>query len=181
MKSVKKLSNLQGKKILLRKLKLSDAKDIYENVKDKAVVRWAVSIPHPYPKDGAISYIKSTHYKIKTKKGYAFAIVPLKEARSGGIIALMNVDWKNKNAEIGYWLGKKYWGKGYTTEAVKLMTKFAFQKLNLHRLHAKLFAENIQSRRVLEKAGYRLEGSMKEERFRFGRWHDGLRFGIVNK
>ena len=67
------------------------------------------------------------------------------------------------------------------TEAVKLVLKFAFEKLKLHRIYANLFEENVASRRVLEKAGFKLEGIMRECRYKYNRWHNELKFGILKK
>jgi len=172
---------IEGERIVLRKLRLSDALDIYKNLQDKEMVKWTLNIPWPYKKQDAVKWIKRTHYKIKNKKEYAFGIVLKTENRIIGAISLMHIDWKNKNAEIGYWLGKKYWGKGYMTEAVRLILKFAFEKLKLHRIYANLFEENVASRRVLEKAGFKLEGIMREHRYRYNKWHNELKFGILKK
>ncbi len=168
-----------GKRVSIRPLKFSDGPDIYENVKDKEIVTWTVSIPHPYPKDGALKFIRKARYNIKKKRSYAFGIVLKETGALIGVIELMAFDWKNKNAEIGYWLGRKYWGEGLMTEAVRLILKFGFGNLGLHRIYAKLFEDNTGSVRILEKSGFKLEGRMREERYRYGKWHDALRYGIL--
>ncbi len=172
---------IEGERIKLRKLKLSDAEDIYENLQDKEMVKWTLNIHWPYKKQDAIKWIRKTHYKIKNKEEYGFAIVLKTENKVIGAVSLMHIDWKNKNAELGYWLGKKYWGKGLMTEAVKLVLKFAFEKLKLHRVYANLFEENVASRRVLEKSGFKLEGVARECRFRYNKWHNELKFGILKQ
>ena len=145
------------------------------------MVKWTLNIPWPYKKQDAIKFIRKTHYRIKKKSGYAFGIVLKEINKVVGVIGISHIDWKNKNAELGYWLGKKYWGKGLATEAVKLMLKFAFENLKLHRVYANLFEENIASRRVLEKNGFKLEGIMRESRFRYNKWHNELKFGVLEK
>ncbi len=172
---------IDGERVFLRKLKLSDALDIYKNLQDKEMVKWTLNIPWPYKKQDAIKFIRKTHYKIRKKSGFVFGIVLKETNRVIGVIDLFNIDWKNKNAELGYWLGKKYWGKGYMTESVKLMLKFAFKKLKLHRVYAKLFEENIASRRVLEKSGFKLEGKLRGTRYRYKKWHNELWFGMLRK
>lgn len=168
-----------GERIKIRKLRLSDAEEIYRHVKDKEVVRWTLRIPHPYPKDGAAKFIRKTHYNIKQKKGYAFGIILKETDTLIGIVGLSNLDWENKNATLGYWLAKGYWGKGLMTEAVNLILKFGFEKLKLHRIQSSLFEKNIASKKVLEKCGFRSEGVFRETRFRYGKWHDELRYGIL--
>lgn len=176
---INRIPEISGKKISLRKLRFSDAKDIYQNLKDKKVVRWTLSIPYPYSKDKATSFIRKTHYSLKKKKSYVFGIVLRDENTVIGIIELAKINYKDRNAEIGYWLGKRYWSKGIMTDAVKLILKFGFRKLKLHRINAALFEENIASKRVLEKSGFKLEGRIRETRFRYGKWHNELRYGIL--
>jgi RimJ/RimL family protein N-acetyltransferase len=168
-----------GKRVSIRPLRSSDAPALYENVKDREIVTWTVSIPHPYPKDGALKFIRKTRYNIRKRKSYTFAIVLKETGTVIGVVELMTFDWENKNAEIGYWLGKKRWGEGLMTEAVRLILNFGFGKLRLHRIYAKLFEENTGSATVLEKCGFTLEGRMREARYRYGKWHDALRYGIL--
>ena len=74
---------------------------------------------------------------------------------------MKNVDHKSRCAEIDYWLGKNYWRRGLATEAMRLVLKFGFKKLKLHRIHAHTFEKNIASRKVLEKCGFKIEGIMR--------------------
>ena len=168
-----------GKRVSIRPLRFSDAPELYENVKDKEIVTWTVSIPHPYPKDGALKFIRKARYNIEKNKSSAFGIVLKDTDTVIGVVELMVFDWKNRNAEIGYWLGKKYWGEGLMTEAVGLVLKFGFGNLKLHRIYARLFEGNTGSARILEKCGFKLEGRLREERYRYGKWHDTLRYGIL--
>lgn len=172
-------SFLVGDRIILRKLKPSDCKDIYQNVKDREIAMWTLNIPHPYPKNGAPKFIRNENYKIKERTGYTLGIVFKKENKVVGLISLLNINHKNKNAELGYWIGKKYWGLGLMNEAVKLILNFTFKKIKLHRIYANLFEENIASMKVLRKAGFKLEGRERESRFRHGKWHNVLNYGIL--
>lgn len=96
-----------------------------------------------------------------------------------GMISLMNVSEKNRNAEIGYWLGKKYWGKGYATEAVSLILRYGFKELKLFRIWARVFHPNLTSIRLLEKVGFTLEGRLRNNIKKSGRWLDELCYGIL--
>jgi len=170
---------IDGERIKIRKLRLSDAKDIYQNIKDKKIVKWTSNIPYPYPKDGATKFIRKTHYKIKNNKAYEFGVILKEINQLIGVIGLMHIDRKHKNAEIGYWLGKKYWGQGLMTEAVELILDFGFEKLRLHKIYARLFEKNIASKRVLEKSGFKLEGKIRETIYRNREWHNVLKYGIL--
>ena len=148
---------LVGENIVVRTFMISDARDLQRNINDKAIVRYTVSIPHPYSINDALEYIRKTSRKNKKKTGDSFGIALKETGHIIGGIGFHRVDLDNRNAELGYWLGKKYWGHKITPEAVGLMLKFGFEELGLHRIYAKVFNENFASRRVLEKSGFLLE------------------------
>jgi RimJ/RimL family protein N-acetyltransferase len=79
-----------------------------------------------------------------------------------------------RSAEIGYWLGEEFWGRGITTEALNAVSNFAFSSFDLCRLYAHVFEWNMASARVLEKAGYTLEGRMKKSVTKDGKSIDQL-------
>ena len=80
--------------------------------------------------------------------------------------------------EIGYVMGKPYWGQGYATESAQAMLNFAFKTLRLQRVYAECHCENIASKRVLEKAGMRHERVLSDHQFMRGRWWDTWVYGI---
>ena len=82
---------------------------------------------------------------------------------------------------LGYWMGGAYAGKGYMTEAVGLVVPFAFNSLGLHRIHAAFLPDNIASRRVLEKNGFREEGYAEHYLQIDGRWADHVLFGLTRE
>jgi RimJ/RimL family protein N-acetyltransferase len=168
-----------SERVRLRKLRVSDANDIYENIRDKEVVRWLLSVPHPYSFNDAVRFIRRSQYRVKKNTAHAFGIVLKETNRVIGVVEIFNIDWDNRSADIGYWLGKKYWNRGLMTEAVKLALRFAFKELKLHRLSTTTFEENLASRRVLEKAGFRLEGKKRQSRLKFGEWQNELLYGIL--
>lgn len=164
-------------KITIERLGTRHARGIYENIRDREVVRWTLNIPHPYPKNGAEKFIRKARNEARAGKAYHFAI--MLEGQAIGGIGLQKIDKLNKNAELGYWLGKKHWGKGCMTQAARLALRFGFGKLKLHRIYAHLFEGNAASRRVLEKSGFRQEALLKEARHRNGKYHNQLTYGIL--
>ncbi len=173
------MQELIGENIKLRNYKLGDANDIYQNVKDKEIVKWTINIPHPYSKKHAIKFIRKSKYNLKKKKEYNFGIALKESNKIIGNISFIKIDWKNRRAELGYWLGKKYWKKGYMTQAIKLILDYSFKKLNLHSVCADIFKENIASRRVLEKCEFKLEGEMREVIYRYTKWQNYLKYSIL--
>jgi [ribosomal protein S5]-alanine N-acetyltransferase len=94
-----------------------------------------------------------------------------------GTAIIFNFDHEAKHAEIGYVLHINHWGKGYGTEAVALMSDFAFDTLKLHKLHARVVDTNVGSTRVLEKNDFQLEGRLKDYFFIEGAYYDELLLG----
>ncbi len=91
----------------------------------------------------------------------AFAIMKNEDSHVIGIISI-SVDWVNHIGEIGYWIGVEYWGKGYVSEAVKLILEYAFKYLNLVKVYAHVVSGNKASARVLEKNGFKLVGKYRK-------------------
>ncbi len=95
------------------------------------------------------------------KKEVVFEIVENSSNEMIGLIGLHKIDWYSRFAEIRYWIWKEYWGKGYATEAVKLILKYAFEILNLEEAFARVDEINIPSRKVLEKNSFKLVGRLR--------------------
>ncbi|UOE49727.1 GNAT family N-acetyltransferase [Mucilaginibacter sp. SMC90] len=114
--------------------------------------------PYPYTIDDALFWIKL----VKDQQPLtSFAIVINGEACGGIGVELFNAE-SRINAEIGYWLGEAHWRKGLMSEAVKLVTKYAFEHFPLIRIEAGVYDKNTASMRVLEKAGYVKEGVLRK-------------------
>lgn len=107
------------------------------------------------------------------------------ETREGvhiGNIGLHKIDWKNGHAELGIFIGEKeVWGQGYGTDAILALLDFAFNEMNLHRVHLHVLASNQRAIRCYEKCGFVLEGTEREAVFRGGRYHDQLIMGILRE
>lgn len=129
--------------------------DVLERlISDPLVAETTANIPHPYPEGGAIEWIRKRQQEWSEGAAYGFAV--LAGGEFVGSISIMDVD--EGQGEIGYWIGRPYWGRGYATEACRQVVDFAFSELQLKRLTAKCLVRNKGSFRVLEKAGFRLTG-----------------------
>ena len=98
-----------------------------------------------------------------------------------GIISLENIDFVNKNSEIGYWIGNEFWQRGITTKSLGLVTSYSFIVMKLHKIYATVFSESISSQRVLEKYNFKKEGELFEHRYKNNKFHNVLVYGIINK
>ena len=113
-------------------------------------------------------------------KDYFFNIRTLQEDRLIGDVGLDGVDWRNGDAYVGIGLGdRKDWGKGYGTDAIRLILRFAFNELNLHRLSLTVFEYNLRAIRSYEKAGFVIEGHTRGFVHRDGRRWDMICMGIL--
>jgi ribosomal-protein-alanine N-acetyltransferase len=118
----------------------------------------------------------------KTDEGYSFHVFQKERGWLVGGIGLTQVKrGVAQTATLGYWVGEPYQRRGYTTEAVKLIVRFGFQQLKLHRIEAACLPENTASRRVLEKAGFVREGYARLYLRIAGDWRDHLTFALLQE
>lgn len=132
--------------------------------------------PHPYTLGHARQFIRSV---AEARPITMFAIAVGGEA-AGGIGFTAGTDVERYSAEIGYWLAEPFWGRGITTEAVRLVSEYAFSVCNILRLFALPFADNAASTRVLEKAGYLREATMRASSVKYGEPRDQALYALVN-
>ena len=91
----------------------------------------------------------------------------------------LTISPRNQRAEMGYWLGVPYWNKGYATEAARAVLRFGFQELGLNRIYASYFPRNPASGRVMEKAGMRYEGTLRQHFVRWSEPEDLVYYSIL--
>lgn len=130
--------------------------------------------PHPYTKEHGKTFIE---FAGKDHPVHIFAIEVNGEA-VGGIGIHPQQDIQRKNAELGYWLAEPFWGKGIITKAIREIIDFAFAKYDINRVFARPFGTNIASQKVLEKAGFILEGTFKNALIKNGVLQDELVYAV---
>jgi len=149
--------DFRTKRLLLRPFELDDAPRVQELAGDWEVAKTTSNIPYPYHDGIAEEWITDGFRKRKSGIAYSWAIV--REEVVGCVSAL---DINGVQAELGYWIGRPDWGKGYATESSAEIISFGFQSLDLTHFIARCLVENHASARVLEKLGFRF--LMIEER-----------------
>lgn len=169
---------LIGKRIILRPLGKSDAQDLQKNANSREVTRYT-QVPYPYRLKDAWEFIEKCGQNLRKNSDYEFGIELKKTGKIIGMTSLMKIDKQSKNAELGYWLGKKYWKQGIATEAAKLILKFGFKKLKLERIYARVFHPNRVSAKFLKKMGFTYEGRLRKHVRNKGKWFDALYFGLL--
>lgn len=179
--AAKRKIRLEGERIALRELGKADAQHIHEHAKDWKVSRYLSNLPHPYRLKHAKEFIKKAKLRAKKKTEHHLGIELKQTGQIIGIIGLSEIDKKHKRAVIGYWLGRKHWGKGLAKEALRLMLKFGFRKLGLLRIHGQVMKPNSRSANLLKKAGFALEGKMRKHYIKKGKLMDVLVFGLLRE
>jgi ribosomal-protein-serine acetyltransferase len=96
-----------------------------------------------------------------------------------GCIDLHQIDWSNGNARIGYWLDKEHTGHGIMTRAVRLLAEYAFEALDLHRVEIHVATHNEPSRRIPERLGFTLEGTLRQAQRLRGTYHDHALYALL--
>jgi RimJ/RimL family protein N-acetyltransferase len=161
---------------VVRSWRESDADSLVRHANNRKVwINLRDGFPHPYTRDDAVAFITSAR---EAEPETVFAIVVDGEA-AGGIGFGLHEDVERVAAEIGYWLGEAYWNRGITTEALRAVTDYAVKQHALTRVYALPYEWNHASFKVLEKAGYVLEGRLRRCAIKDGKVIDQLLYAHV--
>lgn len=150
---------------------LLNNKKILDNLRD--------GLPYPYTEGDAAEFISAMRAADKMKT-FAFAIAA-GEALVGSIGAFRCENIHARTAEMGYYIGEPYWGRGLATGAVRQVCKFIFEHTDIIRIFAEPFAYNTASCRVLEKAGFQLEGVLRGNAVKNGKILDMKLYALVKE
>lgn len=142
---------------------------IWRNVRDR--------FPHPYSLEDAERWVEHARNEDPLTN---FAIV-VEGAAVGGIGLIFHADIYHRSAELGYWLGEAFWGRGLVTEAACCVVEWAFASFDLARIYAGVLEWNPASARVLEKAGFQFEARLRQAVTKEGVTMDELMYAIVRE
>ena len=155
--------------IILREYCENDLEDLVTLANNDKVSRYLdLSFPHPYTHEAAAWWIEIGC----RAEGSAVKVIEWEGQFVGSVGTTAASGWRSHIAEIGYWLGEPFWGKGIASQALDQMTKIAFTELEFQKLQASVLKPNVGSMKVLEKCGYILEGEMAREVCRDGIFYD---------
>ena len=151
----------------IRRWELSDARDLATALSNKKMQdNLRDGLPYPYTEQDGKEFI-SAMLAANENDTFAFAIT-VNGKVIGSIGAFRQTNIHNKTAELGYYIAEEYWGKGIMTEAVKQLCDYVFSHTDIIRIYAEPFAYNIGSCRVLEKAGFQYEGTLRSNALKNG-------------
>ncbi|MDR2585201.1 MAG: GNAT family N-acetyltransferase [Prevotellaceae bacterium] len=157
--------------IKLRKWNEADLDSLVKYANNWNVAKWLTNgFPHPYKQEDGKAYLSMIANDNPVK---VFAIVVNGEA-VGSVGVFPQSDIHEKNAEMGYWLAEECWGQGIMTKAIQEIVEYGLRTFDIVRIFARPFSTNLQSQRVLEKAGFVLEAKLKKALFKNGEFMDEL-------
>jgi ribosomal-protein-alanine N-acetyltransferase len=166
-----------GPDTALRELFSSDLDPLVRLANNANVSRFLVcTFPYPYTKSDGEWWINTG----SKQRGAITRVIEFAGEFAGLIGITPQSGWQEHLGEIGYWVGEEFWGKGIATSALRQMTDFGFAGLQLQKLCAPVLATNAASMRVLAKCGYQLEGILRSEVRKHGRYFDIHRFARLN-
>lgn len=165
-------------KIKIRRWELEDAKTLAAVISNKKILdNLRDGLPYPYTEKDGAEFI-SAMLSADPNEAFAFAIT-VDDKVIGSIGAFRQGNIHRQTAELGYYIAEEYWGKGITTEAVKQICKYIFENSDIIRIYAEPFAFNNASCRVLEKAGFQFEGTLRKNAVKNGKVLDMKMYSLV--
>ncbi len=160
--------SLTTQRLHLRLFTLADGPAVQRLVGEKEIALNTANIPHPYEEGMAESWINRSARDYEEGKLLNFAMTLRTDGSLIGAVGLV-IKPEQAIAELGYWVGKPWWGQGYATEAALATVVHGFRELDLSRIYAQCFSRNPASTRVLEKAGMVKEGHLRKH---FKKWDE---------
>jgi [ribosomal protein S5]-alanine N-acetyltransferase len=183
---------VEGPRVVLRPVRMTDALDVYRNIRGKEVSKWSGPSAHPSLEGPvgqfvvklvrysgkAIRLLLSVFYRPNVAPKYSLAIVLKETNRVIGIVTLSRLKGASDQADVGFWVGKDFWGQGLTTDAVQLALRIGFEQLGFERIEAWTFEKNVGSKRVMEKCGFKLESTIKDAYVKYNQAQTRLNYSI---
>lgn len=172
---------LETPRLRLRRFTEADVDDIWPVVSNPdfpKMMSWAAHSD----RSETIGFVHAVNKSLEQNTGVVWAI-----EHEGRVIGSISLDsmvfelraWRIDRAELGFWLAPEHWNKGLMTEAADAVMRCAFQTIGLHKVTVGCISENVASRRVVEKLGFRYVGRLEDDVWRDGKWHAHLRYELT--
>ena len=175
-----RLPTIETSRIRLRSISEEDTDAFYAIYSDPEVMRYW-STPPLVDREAAANLIKKIHEDWQRHMILKWGIALRTDDQLIGSITLFNLDFNHRRAEIGYALGRDYWGRGYMNEALMALLKYTFEVLDLHRIEADVDPRNVASIKTLERLGFQREGYLRERWQINGEIQDAYFYGLLRQ
>jgi RimJ/RimL family protein N-acetyltransferase len=171
---------IETDRLILRKMTLDDAEGFFEFASDPQVTQYLMWDTHATVEESR-ALLARVIGMYESGQGLPLGVVHKADGKLIGACGIYIDDARHARAEIAYWLSRQYWGQGLTTEAVRAIIAFGFDTLTMNRIQALCFPENNASARVMEKAGMKYEGLLRQYRLIKGTYQDLEIFAILRQ
>jgi RimJ/RimL family protein N-acetyltransferase len=172
--------SLETARLLLRPLTTADAPAVQRLAGDKEVASTTLNIPHPYPDGAAEMWIGTLPQAFDSGEAAVFGITLHDGGELVGTCGL-RLELPHARAEIGYWVGREYWGRGVATEAARAVIDYAFTRLGIRRVYAHFYTRNPASGAVMRKLGMTYEGRLRGHVLKWGVFEDIELYGVLKE
>ena len=178
MRAIRPDERFDGERVVLRLLTLADCTEAYVGwLQDPQVNQYLETRWSPQTLQSVRDFVASM---VDSPHSYLFAIVDRSDQRHVGNLKVGPINDKHRHADVSYFIGERdRWGKGLATDAIRVATRLAFERLALHRVQAGVYGANQGSCRALERAGYAYEGNFKRQLRSGETWDDHVWYGLV--
>ncbi len=170
---------IKTERLLLRGFQPADASEIQALAGAFEVAEMTLNIPHPYLDGMAETWMESHQKDFESGEGVVFAMIEMQSGSLVGAVGL-TVTKRFNRADLGYWVGAPFWGKGYATEASNAVLKYGFEEMHLNKIHASHMTRNPASGRVMQKIGMEQEGVLKQHALKWDQFIDLAVYGILS-
>ena len=168
---------LKTERLVLRPFILEDSAEVQRLAGNKAIADTTLNIPHPYEDGAAEAWIGTHKEHFESGQSVIFAVTIRDTGQLVGAIRITRKE--HDRGEMGYWIGRPYWNRGYATEAAEAIIDFGFNEMSLNKITATHLARNPASGRVMEKVGMTFEGCSPQHVKKWGKYEDMKFYGIL--
>lgn len=172
---------LETQRLILRDLTKSDWQGVHNYASDPEVVRYLPFGPNSEEDTKSFLQREIKSQRQQPRQHFTLAITLKDDKQFIGTCRISITNPEKLEGDIGYCIGKEFWGQGYATEAARKLLNFGFQQLNLHRIFATSDPKNTLSMRILVKIGMRQEGYLREYEWVKGEWRNSLLYAILER
>ncbi|MCL4517403.1 MAG: GNAT family N-acetyltransferase [Firmicutes bacterium] len=165
--------------IQLKLLELHDAEEIFAQTDESrnCLREWLPWVDSTKTVEDTRSFIKATLNQFASNNGFQTGI--WYKGQLAGVIGFHRIDWPNRSTNIGYWLGKRFQGQGIMTNSVRALVDIAFGEYNLNRVEIRAAVENLKSRAIPERLGFRNEGCIRQSEWLYDHFVDHIVYGML--
>ena len=175
---MKNYPELKTEHLFLRRFEETDAGAIQTLAGEHALAEMTLNIPHPYIDGLAQIWMESHQVEFESGMGIVFAMSEQETGQLVGAVGL-TVTKRFNRAELGYWVGKPFWGKGYATEASEEILRYGFEIMKINKISASHMTRNPASGKVMLKIGMEKEGLLKQHALKWDQFVDLAVYGIL--